>query len=94
MENKLNKSGDKRGMHGKAPKGAKNPKSKGWILYHHDEEVGYFPSLTEIAECLGKTYQYLWILTNGKALNEDGTPRTKTKEGYSIKPATVIEHRG
>lgn len=94
MENKLNKSGDRRGLHGNNPKGAKNKKSKGWILYHEDEEVGYFSSLTEIANCLGKTYHYLWLLTSGRALNKDGTPRKKTIEGYHIKPATSLEFRG
>ncbi len=94
MEQKLNKSGDRRGLHGNYPKGAKSKKSKGWILYHENNEVGYFPTLTEIAKCLGKTYHYLWLLTKGKALNKDGTARTKTIEGYHIKPANVLEFSG
>lgn len=94
MEQKLNKSGDKRGLHGNYPKGAQSKKSKGWILYHEETEVGYFASLTEIAKCLGKTYHYLWMLTKGKSLNKDGTVRTKTIEGYHIKPAKTIEFRG
>jgi hypothetical protein len=92
MEQRLNKSGDRRGLHGKAPRGAANVKSKGWILYKDGEEVGYFASLSECAQVTKKSKQYMWILAHKRAINSDG-PRLQTQEGWSIKPAQTIEYK-
>jgi hypothetical protein len=93
MEQKLNKSGNLRGLHGNAPRGSANVKSKGWILYKCGEEVGYFASISEIAEITKKSKQYMWALARQRVMNVDG-PRMQTSEGWSIKPAQTIEFIG
>lgn len=94
MENQLNKSGDKRGMYKNRISGSNHPKSKGWVLYHNGEEVGYYSTIKEAALETCHTAHYLWCLAKGKAVNPSGSVRTVSSEGWSIKPATVIEHRG
>lgn len=89
MEPQLNKSGNRRGLHGKTPKGGQSKSAKGWILYKNDEEVGFFPTLFECAEVTGMSKQYMWMLAREKAINSDG-PRKVSKEGWSIKPAISI----
>jgi hypothetical protein len=86
----LNKSGNRRGLHGNNLRGAKNSSAKGWILYRDDEEIGFFATLSELAEETGKSRHYMWMMARGKAMNVDG-PRQKTKEGWSIKPAMSIQ---
>ena len=91
MEEKLNLRKDRRGMHGNQRKGKDHPKAKGWILYQHGDEIGYFGSLTEVADFCGKSYHYLWMLAKGILMDRYGEPRTITQEGWSIKPAKTIE---
>jgi hypothetical protein len=94
MEQQLNKSGDRRGMHKFRRTGAEHPKAKGWILYKDGEQVGYYSTLAEAAKETCHTLHYLWILANGKAINKDGSVRAVTSEGWSIKPAKTIEFVG
>ena len=86
----FNKNGDKRGMHTNQCRGAKHFNSKGWILYKNEEEIGYFASMSEAAQEIGKSYPYLWQLYKGRHIGKDGKPLTKTKEGYHLKPAISI----
>ncbi len=91
---KLNKNGNKSGMHGNQARGSKHPRSKGWFLYKHDELVGYFASIGEISTFVRKSSAYLWQLHRGKHLAPDGTPKYMTQEGFHIKPAQTIEYVG
>jgi hypothetical protein len=93
MEQRLNKAGDRRGIHNNYRRGATSKQSKKWVLYRWDEEVGVFSSLSECAEVTGCTKQYMWMLARERAVNLDG-PRKKTREGWSIKPAVSIEFSG
>ena len=93
MEQQLNKLGNRKGMHGNQAKGAAHVRAKGWILYKHDELLGYYGSVTEAAREIRKSGAYLYQLYKGKHLGEDGQPRTKTSEGYYIKPAKTLEYK-
>jgi len=90
METLINKSGDFRGMHNKQRRGSSHPQSKGWILFKFDDNLGYFPSLSEVGKEIGKSASYMWQLYKGKHINVDGSVRTQTIEGYHIKPAISI----
>jgi hypothetical protein len=92
MEQRLNKAGDRRGIHNNYPKGSTSKRSLGWILYKDGEEVGYYASLSECAQVTGMTKQYMWILAREKAITKNG-PRKHTQEGWSIKPAQSIEFK-
>lgn len=89
----LNKNGDKRGMHNNQRRGATHPQAKGWILFQHEEMLGYFASLREVGNEIGKSNSYMWQLYKGRHIGKDGKVLTKTKEGYHIKPAMTIETR-